>query len=103
MEVVKKNLISIICGVVAIAAICALLVYPVPKMTGELTNDLTNSKKNYADKIDTLMKAKRVYPPIPDMNNPNAEPVALPIFPTKDVIGKGEEFRLAVTQQSQKM
>jgi hypothetical protein len=102
MDLVKKNILSIICGVVAILAVCTL-VYPIGGWTSNLQTKLDTSKKSYDDKISSLLKKQRSLPPVPDPNNPTAAPVPLGQFPTQTIIDQGEKFSQDVKEQSKKM
>jgi len=104
MDMVKKNIVSIICGLVAIAAVGALF-WPTAGWTTELQAELDKSKSNYADKIDKLLNPKppRTLPLAPDPNNPTADAPPLTLFPTKVIIDKGEKFKDKVSTQAKEM
>jgi len=102
MDLVKKNIFSVICGVVAILALCTLF-YPIGGWTSQLQAKLDTSKKNYNDKISALLKKNRTLPAAPDPNNPTAAAPALTQYPNPAIIEAGTTFSDAVKQQSQKM
>jgi hypothetical protein len=102
MDLVKKNILSVICGVVAILAVCTLF-YPIGGWTSQLQSKLDSSKKNFDDKISALTKKPRKLPVVPDPNNPAADAPPLNQFPTQTVIDQGSAFAEQVKDQAQKM
>jgi len=104
MDMIKKNVVSIICGVVAIAAIGAIF-WPTAGWTTDLQASLDKSKTGYADKIDKLLNPKppRKLPVAPDPNNPTADAPALTLFPTEVIINQGEKFKDQVSTQAKEM
>lgn len=101
MELVKKNIASILCGVVVILALVALY-WPISGWVNKLQTSVNNSKKNYADKIQSLMSAPRKLP-ITNALDANADQPMLKQFPTEQVIKLGEEVKDQVQKQSQEM
>jgi hypothetical protein len=101
MDMVKKNIVSILCGVVALLAIIAIF-WPISGMAASLQAKVTQSKTNYYDKIQALRTAKRRLP-ITNPLDPNAEQPPLNQFPTEEVIKQGEAARDAVARMSQQM
>ena len=57
MELVKKNIVSVVCGVVAIAAIVASF-FPLGGYVEELQGALNKSKTDYSS-LDTLRNRER--------------------------------------------
>lgn len=108
MDLVKKNLSSILCGLVALLAIGAWL-YPTGGWKDDLQKKLDDSKKNYNDKITSLMGTTRRMPQVYDPANPDATaPVLLtpdgkPMYPTPKVVEAGDKFKQKVTEQSSGM
>ena len=86
MEIVKKNLISIICGVVALLALVAVFVYPLPGMQQELQTQVS-ARQSVAGSISQLASAKAQMP----RTDKEQEPVTVDRFPTRAVISAGEE------------
>jgi len=99
MEIVKKNLVSIICGVVALAAIIAVFVYP---LGGFYTELKTKAQERAAvqGKINTLMTKSRTLP-VFDPNDPTAG--SLNKFPSKSIINLATEAQKSVTGNADKM
>src|SRR5690348_7499465 len=101
MDIVKKNIVSILCGVVAILALVAIF-WPVGGMTKELQDKVEKSKSDYYAKLTSLRSAKRRLPVV-DPLNPNAEQQQLSQFPTEEVIKSGEKARDDVQKMAQQM
>src|SRR4051794_2899599 len=99
MEIVKKNIASILCGVVAIAAVVAWF-WPIGGMYSTLKADVDKSKQQY-DQVETLRKAPRKLPTL--VLEGNAEQAELKSFPNEKVIKAGQEKTAALTAQSKKM
>lgn len=97
-EVLKNNILSIICGVVVIAA----LIVPIWPMGGyrtELENRLTERTNVYSS-LNTLRTKSRTLPVVdPD----NTNPVPLDGFPNENVIAKGDEVKKGFETQSQQL
>jgi hypothetical protein len=96
MDIVKKNLVSIICGVIAIAALVAVFVWPLDGYYEELKGK-ADKRAGVLAKINALRSKTRVLP-VFDPNNPTA--AKLTKFPSKDIITKGEAAQKAVRLQS---
>jgi hypothetical protein len=101
MEIVKKNIVSILCGVVAILALVAIY-WPVGGMAHDLQTKVEKSKSDYYSKLVSLRSSKRKLPVV-DPLNPNAEQQQLSQFPTEEVIKSGEKARDDVQKMSQRM
>lgn len=101
MELVKKNIASILCGVVVILSLVALF-WPISGWVSGLQTSVNNSKKNYADKMQSLMTASRKLP-VTNALDSTAEQPALKQFPTDQVIKLGEEVKDQVQKQAQEM
>jgi hypothetical protein len=99
MEIVKKNIASIVCGVVAIAAIVAWF-WPIGGMYSTLKADVDKSKQQY-DQIEQLRKAPRKLPTLVLEGSP--EQAELKSFPNEKVIAAGKAKTAALTAQSKKM
>ena len=98
MAIAKKNLVSILCGVVAIVAIVAWF-WPVGAMYEALAADVNASKKKYDDVV-TLHKQQRK---LPSLVLENEQQDVLDRFPNDKVITAGQEATKALTEQSKKM
>jgi hypothetical protein len=96
LEILKKNLISVICGVLAVAAV-VLSFYPtaswydnptaVPGQTTGLVQEL-NAEVQKATAIVTLKNKDRTLP----LLGPTGEPAPLKHFPNKDIIEKAKGY-----------
>lgn len=95
MEVVKRNLYSIICGVIAIIAV-VLAFFPLGGMFEDLQADLNESKGDYSS-INSLLAKEHT---APDVDIDNAEQRKLGRFPTPKVIAAGEAAVQKVQEQS---
>jgi hypothetical protein len=98
LAIVKKNLLSIICGVVAILAVVVLF-YPLSGFRDHFRADMNTRALVYAQ-AKQLLTAKRLLP-IVDPSKP--EPMELPYFPNKNQIDEGNRAKDKVQQQSQQM
>jgi len=101
MELVKKNIASIICGVIVILAVVALF-WPISGWVSTLQASVNSSKTKYADKMQSLMSAPRKLPVTKALDS-NADQPALKQFPTEQVIKLGEEVKDQVQKQAQEM
>jgi hypothetical protein len=98
MEVVKRNLYSIICGVVAIIAV-VLVFYPLGGMFDGLQTRLDESEGDFSS-INSLLSKEHT---APDVDLYNAEQRTLDRFPTPKVIQAGEAAVTKVREQSLKL
>jgi hypothetical protein len=98
MEIVKKNLISIICGVVALAALIVALVM-VPSRQTELQKELDARKSTY-DQLSTLLHKDRKLPVV-DPESTDQQP--LPVFPSEGIIAQGTQIMKQVEKESASM
>ena len=98
MEIVKKNILSIICGVVAILAIVASFM-PLGSYTSELQEKLNKSKSN-AEALNGLLSKQRSKP-ILSPDSATAEPLVT--FPNEAVIEAGKITTGKVEAESQRM
>jgi hypothetical protein len=101
MEIVKKNLVSIICGVVALAALVAAFVWP---LDGYFTDLKGKVEKRAAleKKVQGLLNKQRSVPTFTsDTSKPEAD--RLTKFPSREIIKKGEEAQKKVRQTSEKV
>jgi hypothetical protein len=98
MEMVKKNLFSIICGVIAILAVSALF-WPISGLYTNLSSVL-QARIDVSGKLDSLTNQQRSMPLL-DPNETTAEP--LEVFPTQQVIDAGTAATAKVSDQAKKM
>lgn len=98
MEIVKKNLISIICGVVALLALVAVFVYPLPGMQEDLQKEVS-ARQAVASSIASLSSATAQMP----RTDKEQEPVTIQRFPTRAVIAAGDEAIKRLQDEAQKI
>lgn len=98
MEIVKKNLFSIICGVVALLAVIASF-WPLGSKEAELKQDLAGRKSAYESMNNLLHKSRNL--PIVDPQSSEQEP--LQRFPSPAIIEKGKAVTQEVSEESRKM
>lgn len=80
MDLVKKNVFSIVCGVVALLCIIAVFVWPVPSVFGSLQNELDAAQLDFRQISEVSRKAR------PEPKISSEEPGTLDTFPTNAVI-----------------
>jgi hypothetical protein len=98
MEVVKKNLVSIICGVIALMAVGALF-WPISGLYAGLLTQL-DARVQVSSSLDSLANTPRTMPLLsPDDTNPQP----LEVFPNDQVIAAATKAAGLVTQQAQNM
>ncbi|HYO08842.1 MAG TPA: hypothetical protein VER17_07695 [Tepidisphaeraceae bacterium] len=95
MEIVKKNIVSIICGVVALAAV-VVAVTMVSSRAAQLQADV-EARKQVHSTLDGMLKKERTLPTV-DPDNPTAD--KLTKFPSPSVIEQGEAITKAVEAES---
>lgn len=93
-NVIKKNLVSVMCGVVAIVAVVASF-YPVNNWYAELQGKVAR-RAAIATAITGLETNPRSLPAV----IPNAPPVPLTIFPTSHIIDQANALMATVHSQS---
>ena len=96
MEMLKKNILSLVCGVVALLAIIALF-YPVGGMYGDTLAEL-KKRVAVADNAQRLRRGQHFWPIIPDVKTGEKEP--LPRFPNDDIIKTGKKIKDEVHAQT---
>jgi hypothetical protein len=96
MEIVKKNLVSIICGVIAVLAAVAVFVWPLNGYYETLKSD-AEKRAAVAEKIKSLEKKNRELP-IVHLEQKTAQPLGR--FPSKDVIKEGQDAREKIEKRS---
>jgi len=95
MELVKKNIVSVICGVVAILAIVASF-FPLGGYVEELQKSLDASKASHSS-LESLRTKQRN---LPILKLEETTPQPLGMFPSKDVIEKARAVTKQVEEQS---
>src|SRR5437762_6944927 len=98
MEIVKKNIVSIICGVVALAAVVVAFTFVSGKMS-ELQRS-AEARKAAHDSLRTLLTKPRELPVV-DPDNPTA--AKLDKFPSDSIIKQGEAITASVATESKAM
>jgi hypothetical protein len=101
MEIVKKNLVSIICGVVALAALVAAFVWPLDGYFTDLKTRV-DKRAQIEKKVQGLVNKVRTLPVFTaDPSKPDGD--RLTKFPSREIIKKGNEAQKAVRTQSDKV
>jgi len=98
MEIVKKNILSVICGVIALAALIAS-VWPLGSFVGELQTDLDTRKGAYDALLGLKNKGRTL--PVLKLESTQAEPLVQ--FPNAETIKRGESATDSVAQESKNM
>src|SRR5437016_153427 len=99
MEIVKKNIVSIVCGVIAIVALLALA-WPVSGMYAETQGELGKRAKVFND-LNVLLKSPRTWPVIPDVES--GDKTSLHQCPTPAAIDEAERIKNRVSKQAEEM
>lgn len=99
MDIVKKNILSIICGVVAIAAVVVYFVW----VSGSLYPDLESQAKARQSNYDTLVNLMGKQRNLPVVDLKSSEAVPLPAYPTIPVIEKARQVTSKLTGQSKQI
>jgi hypothetical protein len=95
---IKKNILSLICGVVAIAAIVAIF-WPINGYFASLQTDVDARKGAFAT-AKTLLGKQRT---LPVLDPQSTDPQALNVFPTDTVIARGTSATEAIGEESKAM
>lgn len=98
-DILKKNILSIICGVVVIAAVIVYFVY----VSGSLYPQLETAAKQRQSQYETLNNLLTKPRTLPVIELKSSEPVPLPIFPTLPVIEQAKQVTTQLTAQSQQI
>lgn len=96
MDIVKKNLVSIICGVVALIATFAVFIYPLDGFFDELI-EKAKARAAVQQKISTLVQRPRTMPVIDPSSSVAAK---LPKFPSDEIIKLGRLAQSGVHTES---
>ncbi len=97
LYIIKKNVLSIVCGFVALLAMIALA-YPLAGMRAKFRTELTQRAQSYTQ-AQTLLKEQRFLPIV----QPGAEAQPLDRFPTDQIITAGKDARDTVHNQSDEL
>lgn len=100
LDIVKKNILSIISGAIVLIALIALY-WPINSPMYSDTQATLNKRKVENDALQRLRTTPRSWPAIPDPANPN--PIKLTLFPNRERIDKGNEIKDAIHEQAQKI
>src|SRR3954447_23843779 len=98
LAVMRKNLLSMICGLVALAAIIALF-WPISGYYQTLQTE-ADARKSTFTTLNGLLKKERT---LPLLDPQVTEPQPLKQFPTETVINRGRLVTKAVHEQSEEM
>jgi hypothetical protein len=98
MDVIKKNLLIILCAVVAIAALIAAY-WPVGNFFAELQTQTQQRAAMYGTLNGLLTKPRNL--PLTDPSKTTQDP--LPYFPTEAIIAEGKKATDEVSEESKKM
>jgi hypothetical protein len=105
MEMVKKNLVSIICGVIALIAVIAIF-YPIDGMYADLNRQASQSAI-LDSSIKTLLTKERHKPILPDLkdlqSSETPQAPKLDAFPTRNVIDMWKAVTEQIKAESSKM
>jgi hypothetical protein len=105
MELVKKNLVSIICGVIALIAVVAIF-YPIEGMYADL-NTKANASVAMNSSIKELLTRERHKPILPDLKDLQSteapQAPKLEVFPTRNVIDTWQAVTDQIKAESTKM
>jgi hypothetical protein len=99
MQIVKKHILNIICGVVAIIALVAL-VWPISGWYSDLQTQAAGAGKVSSD-INSLISASRVKPIFSDNAAQGAKGEPLGRFPNKEVIDEANQKMTDVKKQAE--
>lgn len=95
MDIVKKNALSIACGVIALIAIIAIF-YPLSSQLETLQTDL-QSRASVYQSLQSLRTKSRT---LPVVNPQNPNPPPLDRFPNQQLIKEGQAIPAAFVQQA---
>jgi hypothetical protein len=99
MDIVKKNLVSVICGVVALVALIAVFVWPLGGYYEELHTKVAERAAKQQTINSLLNKPRKM--PVFDPDNPADDPLTR--FPSARVIDLGTKAQKSVNKQSTAM
>lgn len=100
MELVKKNMVSIICGVVVLLSVVALF-WPIGGYYSEL-RDQVQQRTSVYNSLAEIARKERHWPVV-ELTAANPQPVRLEQFPNEAIVSKGTQIMEQVTKQAQAM
>jgi hypothetical protein len=95
---VRKNILIIICGVIAVAAIVSIF-WPIDGYFASLQTDVDARKSAYATATTLLRKSRT----LPVLDPQTTDPQPLNVFPTDSVIARGTSATEAIGEESKAM
>jgi hypothetical protein len=98
LAIMKKNLLSIICAVVAVLAIVAIF-WPISGYYADLQTQVEARKSAYSAAKALLEKPRT----LPILDPLSTDPIPLKGFPTQVVIDAGDKARVAIANESKNM
>lgn len=98
MEVIKKNIISIICGIIALAAVIALF-WPIGGYYADLQSR-ADARKSTFSSLNGLLTKQRTLPLI-DPFSTESQPLGQ--FPTPAIINRGQIVTNEIAEESKNM
>lgn len=96
LDFIKAHTIALTCALVAVLALVAYFVYPIPSLFGQLQTQL-DERAEIHKALSGLREASRT---LPNVDASVSEPKPLTQFPTDRVIKAGEEALQRLTDQS---
>ena len=100
-DILKKNILSILCGVVVLIAVAAYFFFVTGLFHGDGSLEAkANERKEQYERLNTLVSKTRNLPVV-DLDTPN--PVPMQVFPTEAVIQAGEQVTKQLTSQAEAM
>ena len=99
MEIVKKNIVSIVCGVIAVAAVVVHFVWVSGSLYPKLDQDAKARQSNYDTLVNLMGKDRK----LPVVSLKSSDPLPLPNYPTVPVIEKAKLVTTALSGQSKQI
>ncbi len=96
MDIIKKNMLSLICALVAILAIVAVEVWPLPGHYDAIAKDLEKRKGDLQNYESLAQKQRKL--PLLDPSKTEADP--LPGFPTQEMIEQGKKIQEQIASEA---
>lgn len=98
MQILKKNILSIVCGVIVIGAVAAYFLFVRGYFWGDNgLQKLADDRKGQYERLNGLLTKGRALPVV-DLQKTDATPLA--IFPNAEVIKAGKQLTQQLTGQS---
>ena len=100
-DILKKNILSILCGVVVLIAVAAYFFFVTGLFHGDGSLEAkANERKEQYERLNTLVSKTRNLPLV-DLETPN--PVPMQVFPTEAVIQAGQQVTDQLKAQAEAM